>query len=972
MYGIKIDGVSYNVGYEYPITYTIDKSLDFGSINIPAISQKEPFSMYALVEITRDNDEVEYFLTSGDVIQLSSSNPPRYSHTIQLVEYTKKLENYLISSATFTQPTDGTIKYSYYDVLERLIKISVFETSSRETAVLPCVLDVSLQEKLTGLNAPEFFFYNKTLREALDEVLATLPAIARLKRVNGVDTLFADFLDITEAIINNPDQLSYNAEQNVTNYATTLVSDLSNSIRGRKGTESVTIYPNSKGWAPLTNPTYVKQIQGGEGVIDDSRSVMDVKQGIYDIVSLQVKSFVVLTGERNLETITLPVQVLEFDLSRFVVTKDQYNALKGSWDNGPIGRIDSKRFAQDLPDGITQAEMIEQGLLNQQNAIWFEPGTNFIDGLTTDWRSGFATLETQRRRSLENAMLTALNKDALASQLNADGFFRLEIGRSVNDPNISAREGWELALFRCVFIPQERNNRVEVERLDLTNFGKKASTYFKQTANLINLNAYLNKMNADLQRIGEEVFVINAIHQSFGDLLKLGDITTEGYVLFSISVVQHLDFIEVAYNFSKNYQQINELIAVDKTNDYFALVGDDKVLDRTVIYKDFVVLSDGTFNIDSDITLLTPDGIETYLSTFVENGEPLLIENMQLNGSEDVVVSVNGSGSGSNLVLTAGFNNTAIAGFEVIEDEDTGAYISSPVFYAENGELQEFDLTYHGNYLSRPFAMLYEEYSFSNNIPYLGSSYLIKDTDTGIYHIQIDSAQNTRQYTENVDFIIDLVRFNGNGNVNNIIQGMDFTYEIDDDFEIEVLNFRLLPKNKRLKYEVDEFGAIIEEPLQVPRTDFKTLITNLNKNIGSFQLYKDAGERLQVGYQIQAVVAPNNIGQIIVGNYFHNYNHLVHQPKEPLFLHFVTEEYSKGDVEKVKINAEYPFGIPLQSEIQPFNVIRINNSIPLSAKSYGVSDARGQLLFAVNRVDGVLPKSIRFVFTHTRPGLQKL
>jgi hypothetical protein len=233
MYNITINGQAYDVNYDFPITYTLDKTLDFGSINISLLDRKEPFEMYSVVEITRDNDEIEYFLVSGDIIKISSYNPVLYSHTIQLVEYTKKLETYLISAASFTQPTDGTTRYTYYDVIDRLVKISVFETDTREAAALPCVLDNSLLE-LDSITAPEFFFYNQTLRQALDEVFGTLPGIARLKKINNIDTLFVDYLDFTNNLVNTNNLWSFNAEQQINNYSTILVSDVSNSVRGTK------------------------------------------------------------------------------------------------------------------------------------------------------------------------------------------------------------------------------------------------------------------------------------------------------------------------------------------------------------------------------------------------------------------------------------------------------------------------------------------------------------------------------------------------------------------------------------------------------------------------------------------------------------------------------------------------------------------------------------------------------------------
>lgn len=867
MYELRIDNQVYKANYEFPVTYTLDKSLDFGSIILPLIDRRDPFPMYSTIEITRDNNEKEYFIVSGDIVKIASYSPLLFSHTIQFVEYTKKLETYLISAATFTQPTDGTTRYTYYDVIDRLVKISVFETATREAAAIPCVLDLSTQS-LDSIKAPEFFFYNKTLREALDEVLGTLPAIARLKRINDVDTLFVDYLDITGALVNKEIFLTYDGEQNITNYSTTMVSDLTNAIRGTKGLESITYYPNSEGWAVLSVPDNV-------GIIDDARGVIDLKQGIYDMVELQAKAQVqlgVITVQNDETTIEREITV---DLSRFVVTKEQYEALNGSWIDGPTNDL-SDEFP-DLPPGITQAEMIEQGILNKQNAIWFEPGTPFIQGLATNWRGTFFSPETQRRRSLENALLTAMNKQEIIDEAAYKKVYRLEIGRNVEAIIPSNRERWELFMFRALFIPQEKANRVETERLDLSSFSKKAFSYFKQNANLINLNAYINKMNADLQRTGEEMYVTNALHSSYDNLLNLGDYTEEGYILVTRTVTQQKDYIEVNYNFSKNYQQINERIAVDKSNDFFELVSGDKVLDRFLTYKDYVILSSVAPNYAITETLLTNDGEDVYLNTFDNNEDPQLIESWNMIRFPNVkqYAPVAGSGAGSSLLLSSGFNHNAIAGFVTIFDLETGGYVQSPSFYAFDGELEEFDIEFYDR--------------FSN---------------------------------------------------------------ATDDFNTELTYARALPL--------------------VDRTDYNVLITNVGKNIGSFKPYKDPGERIKFNYQIQAIVSPDSIGQFIIGNYFHNYNGLVHQPKETLYIHFSSDLYDKGDIEQVKRDPSSPFGSILDANAGPFNVLTISNTIPANTNSYGVSDSSGKLLFAVNRVDGTLVNQVRFTFTHDRPGLQKL
>lgn len=875
MYGIKINGVSYDVAYEYPVTYTLDKSLDFGSMVIPVLQNKDPFPMYSLVEITRDNDEIEYFLVSGDVVKLSSYNPPLYSHTIQLVEYTKKLENYLISAAAFTQPTDGTTRYTYYDVLDRLVKISIFETEYYEIAKRPCVLDSSLLE-LDTIKAPEFFFNNITLRAALDEVLSSLPAIARLKRINGVDTLFVDYLDATHAVVTITDDVTYNGEQNINNYSTSLVSDITNSIRGTQGNESISIYPNSNGWSPLST-------KEGVGVLDNINAVMDAKDEIYDIVKLEIKAPVRLRylpeGAINIVTELLEITA---DITQYVFTKEQYDALPTTWFSGSWSQgLPTEEFP--LPTNLTTQEMIDLGYITKQNAIWFERNTPFIDGLTTNWQEGAFTFEGNKRRSLENLLLGFINIDEY------EGLQAVIIG----DPdNTGANQfdpqpiGWETVFFRITYIPRERTRRVEVERDDLTRFLFESKSYFKQNASLINLNQYINKMDADLQRIGEETFVVNVILQSYNNLFSLGDVTEDGFVLVSFTTTQHLDHIEVSYNFTRNYQQINEMIAIDKSKDQFELVSDEKVLNRQLLYKDYVILSDYGSTIPSEQSIVDPTAQEIYVNTFIR--DPLLNRQMAQSAvwikpgisPTNLLALLNASGSGASLLFSSGFRHNSLAGAQTEFDEDFEGYVLSPVEYAPNGELEDF-------------------------------------------------------------------------------------------------NFKLIARFQSADGTIEQIQENARKLPLLTRTDFTNLIGNVVVsnifNVGRFKVYKDPGERLSLSYQIQAIVGPDNLNQIILGNYFSNYNLLVHPDFENLYIHFSNETYAKGDIEKVKINPTNPSGELLIADyiVGPTG-ISIQNIIPTTANSYGVSDSQGRLLFAVNRKDGTILKNIKFTFSHTRPGLQKL
>lgn len=840
---IKINNVEYKVATGFTTTYTIDRSLDFGSFVIPVSDREEPFEMFSEIEITRDDGTIEYYLLSGDIVEISSYKPVRYSHRVEFVEYTKKLEFYTISSATFTQPTDGTTRYNIDDVLQRLVNISVFETSARFPGARPCVLDASIAAKLGNIKAPEFFFNNITLREALDEVLGAIPGITRLAKVNNIDTLFVDYFDQTKAIADISEGVGYVSQRNIENYASTLVGDVSNALRATQGTESVSVYPNTASWASVTSPL-------GVGVLDNDRVVFDFKANIYDLVKLEIFANIRIRFRDASNNEQQVVQTFERDITKYVFTKNQFdNGLGANWN-----------YTTDI---------------TQQNAIYYETGNRYIEGLGTNWTTGLFTQNVNKRRAIEHIIATEIVSDGTYP----NGVVWVEIGTGTA---VSFENDLTQLLFRSTFIPVERSNRVEVEKDEITDFTKEAKTYFKQTATLINLNNYMNRMRSELQRIGEERFSVMLLHKSFDDLLELGDFLDDGHILMTRTITQEKDLIMANYEFSRNYQQINDFIGINKAKDEFELIGEDKAIDRFVVYKDYVVLSEVAdilpFLTTDTRHLFTTTGISAYMNTFIQTGNPKTIEATVFKPDEAITLlnGVNGSGVGASLVLTTSFNHQNFAGFSIIPgNQDDGGLRQLPISYAFEGLLPAFEFEFITEFTGPQLS-----------------------------------------------------------------------------FELERNRSRALPLLSRTDYE-------------------KIIETN---DTGAMILFKDPGERLNFTYQLQAIAHPNGTDVFIVGNYFHDYNALVHNNFETLRVYGNTGRYNRSDKETILENS-VDLGVLDCSIIGSFPnspVLNILNSVT-GYNSYAVADENGRVLFAVNKKStGLLPTAIAFNFNHRRPNLNKL
>lgn len=191
-YTIQIDNNTVETTLGFTATFRLDEQLDTASFVVPATTKKDPFATNLTVAVN-DGFTTSYWLIASDYVEPVSVNPSLYSHTIDLIEYTKKLEYYFISALAFTQPTDGSIRYNLFNVIDRLRKTIDVELDSTTTN-FPYDIPTSTELALINFKSPEMFFNNMTLLEALKQTLMYVGALPRLTQQGGQDILLLDFI----------------------------------------------------------------------------------------------------------------------------------------------------------------------------------------------------------------------------------------------------------------------------------------------------------------------------------------------------------------------------------------------------------------------------------------------------------------------------------------------------------------------------------------------------------------------------------------------------------------------------------------------------------------------------------------------------------------------------------------------------------------------------------------------------------
>lgn len=723
-YTIKINNNLIDTTYGLTIVKRLDEELDTASFILPITEDPAPLPMYEKVEIN-DGLSTTYWLIMDDVVEPISFNPIRYSHTINLIEYTKKLEYYFLTAATFTQPDDGSVRYTIFDVVDRLRKIVVAELKNT-TKNYPYEINEATETYLSNFKAPEMFFNNITLLEALKQTLMYVGIVPRLDFIDNQDTLMLDFIAEEKDLVNlNELWIGKSATQDALFYSTTLISEADNIISTDLQTNAI-YFPSDVAWAPLTAET-------GAGIVNNESSVMNVKKGIYNLLELKVLARVRFRNENGLAD----TAEVEADLTDYVFVKEAYNLLSANWDY--------------ISDTKTQ-----------QNSIWYEQNSNVIQGLTTDWSTFF----TPRRRSLENAILTEYRKINNLTPLQATD---LTIDNDFYD-----------CVFRAKFIPIEVDRHLEMERSNVDEIKKITKTFFSQNDRLISLDNYSSRMKKTIDRLGEPVITISLMHPDINDAWEVGDYTNNDYRLVAAELQYEKDYLLANYQFTKHFPNINRFIGVDRSLQPFELPTGFKVLNRSISYKDYLTLSTAN-GIDTNNSIITNEGAQQILKTF-DNAysaipsESALIINTFEPGTDEQKGRIQSpsifNGVENAFLFSFGFDDNIVAGYRLVplEDSNKAGFIQAGVPYTEfGGVLDETAFEIKAKRINSAPANFAEAQGEANTLP------IVNWFDSEATYARITSANPLEIYKDPAEILSFNYQLNVFGETNQIIIGKSFT-----------------------------------------------------------------------------------------------------------------------------------------------------------------------------------------------------
>lgn len=630
MIRVLLDGTEISNQAEVDLSFVkkLDRELDEGFLVISHTDIKDQFPMFSIIDILENQTLLFSGRISNDMVELKSFGSEFYNHNVSLIEHTKILEKFLVTGKTFTQPVGnvGVPDYTLFDVVDTLRTTSFLERDGLENVFAPFTIPQELEDELDSIIAPEFLFKDVTLRQALDEVGNVINSICRLNRDNEI--VFDKFNDLLDQIDGVSER--YNKQQNIDFYSTNLSSDIINPISQIKDNlRESEYYPSKNLWTTLRSDF---------GRFDFESSFIPTPQPIYEIsevktvVDLSIYEADLVNDDIVLTNEILSNQNYELDITDNVVEKSEYDTL----------------FEKPLRSGFTNEK-------TKRDVIFYEYGKKNIQiGKTY----GLFNILTVYREMLKNAALKDVKNltgepdlvhegaDSVSFNnsggfLNSGGFFDqnedgslfFALGSSplrryfvILKPrggvdNAISFKRWK-GLFRVKYIPVPPSIRYEVVRDDITEINFYSNQTVNQKLRIVDLESFANNMKGRINQLGESQLMLSHKVKNISESWKIGDFTSEKFVITKKEVIAQLDHYVINYELNKNFNKISQFVGIDQEIRQWEIGESGRSLDRDLNYNEYIEVyadDEGEFSRGENTTTLEDSGL--FFSTFDSEAE---------------------------------------------------------------------------------------------------------------------------------------------------------------------------------------------------------------------------------------------------------------------------------------------------------------------------------------------------------------
>lgn len=540
---IKIDNqqpIKITVTDEVYLSISSDGNLFYVSESYGWSNQLNTASAGDLIELTNQTDDAENQVykvisySSGILTMARYSNKERFflaaeermeqhtkifpyvfRHTLIYIEPTKYLEKIFVYNLCLTNKTD-TLKAQ---IEKALVNAELIEVGQNPRFSLSSDLITFLG------NTPgeDFFFDKATLREILDAMLAVKNARVYIEKIIDFNDIVISYVDMNEIkeTIDFEKKCALEKSNNVEMHAGNIEGFGANSV-----------IPNVvfQDWTSFKTT---------EAVLTSNNFKITTVFPIERIIKLEILcDFRVNDGAGN--SIEKYYEY-PLDLTEAVFDRDAYTLLDENYGTTP-----GTGFSGDGP-------LPSRLAFGKDNVLVYDrSGQNITGGKKTDW-------VIFPDNPVEQAIEAAIDRACI----------RYEIPGS---ENLDRTRNWDVTLennvinclVRIEYIPYI-DTYTKITKPGLyDNDQAKLSAIDNQSEKVISSLRHGINLLGKISRLGNDEYIVDTVVKDHDEIKEIGQKTIDNYIIYKKEVAYHNNYAKVRYYLSKNYNNLNERIALNR------------------------------------------------------------------------------------------------------------------------------------------------------------------------------------------------------------------------------------------------------------------------------------------------------------------------------------------------------------------------------------------------------------------------
>jgi hypothetical protein len=605
--------------------------------------------------------------------------------------------------ATFYTQILREQKYSLYDMLMRVRAVVPIERKDFFELTRIFNIDATLEERFKKIEMPQMFIQKQTVRQVLNTMFKYINAISRLNHIGfeDVDILSIDEFNKIVGSFDEEQLVNFQSEQNSELYGSKAISWLEQSLQ-----DNFRNNPSIK--TPSENRFKTVRAKNVQLTRTQNGFTLPLEKPIYELkkVTITIPEFKVgahnfiFDGSVTSETET----VLNFELD---ITPRVLN--KVEWD--------LKDYTIDFPayDILGVGSPLIGLRKNKGGNIYWERNKNEID-------FSFAIGNWFTNNIIYSTVIEALNE-----------YFTLNLPL-VDDPNnigkklLGVQLGYsDLKLFGNNTVGGQelyRNFGFNVEyttfddptqqsdRADITEMNYYSEIRINQQARQTDFGLASRNTYGQLQRGGVPNHTFRKTHSSLDDVLDIGLIDANGFIITQRSMKFYPEHLEVIYEATKDHNRIAEFIGISQEYRVFENPRGENIYNRRDLYNDYIIVIEPTNEIPELPTMIS-DVNKFFRRVYKRETAPTKVTFgiIRTDGMQEIfpdetaptkyygiMTPINSYGGKGAIQFNFNFTNNQVAGNAIVEKNNN--FFNEPIRYTNSqGFFDEITFGFSDNYV---------------------------------------------------------------------------------------------------------------------------------------------------------------------------------------------------------------------------------------------------------------------------------